>query len=126
MPRVFLSFPNGYQGIGLFLLRLGLAGSLLVESYWRLRAPAPAWVLLDLAQIPAGAMVLIGLWADYVAILVCLLQLGMLALSQGSIGHHLLQADLALALAFLGPGAWSLDARLFGRRRVEIKTFRDD
>ena len=71
-------------------------------------------------------MVLIGLWADYVAILVCLLQLGMLALSQGSVDHHLLQADLALALAFLGPGAWSLDARLFGRRRVEIKTFSDD
>jgi hypothetical protein len=28
---------------------------------------------------------------------------------------------LSLALALLGPGAWSVDARLFGWRRLEIR-----
>jgi len=27
-------------------------------------------------------------------------------------------AVLGLALAMIGPGAWSVDARLFGRRRI--------
>jgi len=33
---------------------------------------------------------------------------------------YTLLAALATALALLGPGAWSVDARLFGWRRVEI------
>jgi uncharacterized membrane protein YphA (DoxX/SURF4 family) len=33
---------------------------------------------------------------------------------------HVLLAILAAGVAMLGPGAWSVDARLFGRRRFEI------
>jgi putative oxidoreductase len=33
---------------------------------------------------------------------------------------HLLLAVLAVSVAMLGPGAWSVDARLFGRRRIDI------
>jgi hypothetical protein len=29
-------------------------------------------------------------------------------------------AVMALCLALLGPGAWSIDAHLFGRRRIHI------
>jgi hypothetical protein len=28
-------------------------------------------------------------------------------------------ATIGAALAMIGPGAWSLDARLFGRKRIE-------
>jgi len=30
------------------------------------------------------------------------------------------QAVLAAALVMIGPGAWSMDARLFGRKRIEL------
>lgn len=33
---------------------------------------------------------------------------------------HLLLAALGISLVMLGPGAWSLDARLFGRKRIDI------
>ena len=33
---------------------------------------------------------------------------------------HILLASLGAALAMLGPGAWSMDARLFGRKRIQI------
>ncbi len=32
---------------------------------------------------------------------------------------HMLVAMLAISVAMLGPGAWSIDARLFGRQRIE-------
>jgi hypothetical protein len=33
---------------------------------------------------------------------------------------HVRLGALGAALAMLGPGAWSVDARLFGRKRIEI------
>ena len=33
---------------------------------------------------------------------------------------HALLAIVALSLVFLGPGAWSVDALLFGRKRIAI------
>ena len=33
---------------------------------------------------------------------------------------HMLVGALGVVLAMLGPGAWSLDARLFGRKRIQI------
>jgi uncharacterized membrane protein YphA (DoxX/SURF4 family) len=33
---------------------------------------------------------------------------------------HILLGALGIALAMLGPGAWSVDARLFGRKRIQI------
>jgi uncharacterized membrane protein YphA (DoxX/SURF4 family) len=33
---------------------------------------------------------------------------------------HIVLAILGLSLALLGPGAWSIDARIFGRKRIDI------
>ena len=33
---------------------------------------------------------------------------------------HILLGMLAVSVAMLGPGAWSIDARLFGRQRFDI------
>jgi uncharacterized membrane protein YphA (DoxX/SURF4 family) len=81
-----------------------------------------------LAALAAGAALLIGVFTPIVGILVSLGVLGIgfsilpapvpnLFDAKLSMG---LTAIMAAAIAFLGPGAFSLDARLFGRREIII------
>lgn len=128
MHRLFSSFPNGLQGKGLLLLRLALAAGLFAEAAAAFRQPDISLLLAAVAvvDIPSGALLLIGLGTPVVAILTCVLQVAMFLLARGSIEIHLLRACIGLCLAALGPGAWSVDARLFGRRRIEIKNIRND
>jgi uncharacterized membrane protein YphA (DoxX/SURF4 family) len=45
----------------------------------------------------------------------------LIAFSQsGSSPTHVLLAILSISLALLGPGAWSVDAHIFGRKRIDI------
>ena len=126
MRRLFSTFPNGLQGWGLLLLRLTLAGGLFADAATRLHGPDFSLILLEVAEAVTGALLLLGLGTRIVAILVCVLQLGMLPANHGTIEMHLVLGAVGLALALMGPGVWSIDAHLFGRRRVEIKRLRDD
>jgi putative oxidoreductase len=124
--RVFLSFPNGFQGTGLFVLRTALAAGLVADAIAKLHTPDLLLVSVALAELLTGALVWVGLWTVIVASLICLLQLAALLLAPEAIELHLLRAAVGLCLVFVGAGAWSVDARLFGRRRVEIHNLRDN
>jgi putative oxidoreductase len=124
--HLFSSFPNGLQGKGLLLLRLTLAGGLFGDAAMRLHDPSFTLILPALGEALTGALLLVGLWTPIVALLVCALQLGMLLATHGTIELHLLLAAIGVCLALMGPGAWSIDARLFGRRRVDIQSLRGD
>jgi uncharacterized membrane protein YphA (DoxX/SURF4 family) len=124
--RFFSTFPNEWPGAGLLLLRLTLAGALLADATQALGGTGPPQVFAAAAAILAGALVAVGLWTPIAGVFVCLLQLGAVLTANGTVGWHLLQAAVGLCLALLGPGAWSIDARLFGRRRVEIKHLREN
>jgi uncharacterized membrane protein YphA (DoxX/SURF4 family) len=66
----------------------------------------------------SAAFILLGIWTPIAA--------GIAAITEGAetlggapeIVAHLLVAAIAVSLAFLGPGAWSIDAHLYGRKRV--------
>ena len=123
MQRLYSTFARGWPGAGLLLLRFG-AGILLiyfaVESL--LASSAPVRSVLDAVAGLGGILLLIGLWTPVAGVVVAAAQLSIL-LSQPFSQHrypfaHVLLAVLGAALAMLGPGAWSIDARLFGRKRV--------
>jgi putative oxidoreductase len=78
--------------------------------------PAP----LIVVQIGLGLLLLAGLWTPIAGTVVAMLALGRLFLHVGEPWIQVLLATNGVALALLGPGAWSIDARLFGWKRVDI------
>jgi putative oxidoreductase len=119
--RLFSTFPDRWPGAGLLVLRLaagavlihqaifGLPGALAVSFAWRGFAAA------------AGLLLLPGLWTPIVGVLIGMLELWMALARPGQLCPAFLLAALGIGLAMLGPGAWSLDARLCGRKRIEIR-----
>jgi len=85
-----------------------------------------AWVF-SLAQVVSlllplvGVLMIIGFATLVSAVLSCgLLGLSIGWLNLGSNDLIVVAGGLSLVLILVGPGAYSLDARLFGLRRIEI------
>ncbi len=75
--------------------------------------------LHGLELLTAGSLA-IGLWSPVAALLQALLECrGIYVHGRFNPGHFDCTL-LTVCLGLLGPGAWSIDARLFGRRRVRI------
>jgi hypothetical protein len=66
-----------------------------------------------------GLLLIPGLWTPIVGILIVLLEILQIIAISGDRWVALLLATMGGALAMLGPGLWSIDARLFGWKRVE-------
>jgi hypothetical protein len=119
MKSMFLAFPGGSAGVGLLVLRLSLAGSLIVT----LGSVDPQPWLLFLA-----IMTSIGLGAGFLTRLmagISILAMASVIPESGAPALVILNLADAVALALIGPGAFSVDARLFGRRTVVLPASRD-
>jgi uncharacterized membrane protein YphA (DoxX/SURF4 family) len=75
--------------------------------------------LLSVLGIIAGLLLLIGLWTPVVATLVAAIQLWKIYWNLGDPWIYLLLGTIAAAIVMLGPGFWSVDARLYGWKRIE-------
>ena len=125
MQRLFSTFADGWPGRGLLLLRLvtGLALSHFGIANLREAPPLPTAVL-QIIGIGGGILLLVGLWTPVAGALAAIVKVS-IAFSQ-YFSHSsdpwipILQAVLGAVLAMVGPGAWSIDARLFGRKRIEM------
>lgn len=69
----------------------------------------------------AGILLLVGLWTPISAWVVAVLGFGNLIASVGDPWADILLGTIGAGLALLGPGAWSVDARLFGWKRIHIQ-----
>jgi len=105
-------------GMGIALIWIG-AASLLVET------PVPIGVVQSVLGAVAGVGLLVGLWTPATGALAALDQLWIAfsAVSPNPAAKwiHVLFAVLCAGVAMLGPGVWSIDARLFGRRRFPTR-----
>jgi len=119
--RLFSTFPEGWPGTGLVFLR-AVAGILAVQHgiAGLLTAPQPTLVTLQLVAAAAAALVLVGFWTPVAGGLMAVAELCLAFSHASDPSIHILLGALGAALAMLGPGAWSVDARLFGRKRIQI------
>jgi putative oxidoreductase len=68
----------------------------------------------------AGILLLVGLWTPAGGLLVTIVELWVVLSRVGDPLVPLMLAILGASLAMIGPGAWSVDARLFGRKHIEF------
>ena len=126
LQRLFSTFPDGWPGHGLLLLRAGAAASLIYFGIADMAGSAEESmnVALRIVAVGGGLLLLLGLWTPIAGIAVAIDQLWIAFSPHVSQPYdlwlHIMLAVLAAAVAMLGPGAWSVDARLFGRKRFEL------
>jgi putative oxidoreductase len=117
LQRLFSTFPDGWPGAALVLLRLCLG----IPSILFGIADFPTWH----AFAGIGGMFLIaGMWTPATGILIAIVE-SWIAWSLyrsrlPAAEMHLFLAALSVSVTMLGPGAWSVDARLFGRKRFDV------
>jgi uncharacterized membrane protein YphA (DoxX/SURF4 family) len=101
------------------MIRLCLADTLLVHaSQLGPLAPLFWWVpILVLIVAALGA----GLMTGFGCFLYCTAEIAFLVSAKNfDLTILILNIPVAIALALLGPGAYSLDARIFGRRVIKL------
>lgn len=118
MQRLFSTFPCGLPGAGLVLLRAATAIPLVYAGLLTVASPSP--VLLIVVTSGAAILLLIGLWTPLAGALITVAELGLAALHPAEPWMYVHFAAMGAALAMLGPGGCSLDARLYGRKQIQI------
>jgi len=99
-----------------------VVGSVLIvrASFWLWSDLPPMNVTIPaLLLMGAGILLIVGLWTPIVGMSVALIEIWKILTLVGDKWVWLLLGTASAALAMLGPGLWSVDARLFGWRRVE-------
>ena len=117
MQRLFSTFPCGLPGVGLVLLRAAAAIPLVYAGLLTVNSSSP--VLLELVTAGAAILLLIGLWTPLAGTLMAVAQLGLAVVHPAEPWMYVHFATMGAALAMLGPGGCSLDARLFGRKQIQ-------
>jgi hypothetical protein len=109
-------YPGAAAGLALLLLRFVLAAGLMLLTF-QAGVPVPDWAAAVAGMIALGLV--FGIWnsilvaANALVALAALVELGnMVSLFWALLGV------MSISLALLGPGAYSIDARLYGRRVI--------
>jgi hypothetical protein len=119
--RLYSTFAGGWPGTGLLLMR-AVAGSALTvgAGLTLLSDPPPINVTIPaILLLGAGTLLIAGLWTPVAGISIALTEVWKMLMLPGDKPLWLMLGTAGAALAMLGPGLWSIDARLYGWKRLE-------
>jgi hypothetical protein len=110
-------FPAGLPGVALLLLRLCVAGMLLPHG--GLLGDVLPPMVRDILVTALALMLCVGALTPICCLFALIVQVAAIVHSEGlGATDAVIHAGVAACLVLLGPGAYSVDARLFGRRII--------
>ena len=102
-------------------MRVVVGGSLLASGITNFEPGPPTESrIVVILTILDGLLFVAGLWTPFAGVLVLMIAAWNIFGRQANLCHTLLLSGIGAGLAIVGPGAWSLDARLFGWKRINL------
>jgi len=116
--RLFSSFPDSWPGTALLLLRLCVSTAIVFHGMHSGIQAGEALCILIAAAWTSAALILIGLWTPIVGGVAAVTEVAEALAGARGLLTHIFVIAIAASVVLLGPGAWSIDAYLYGRKRV--------
>lgn len=117
--RLFSTFADGWPGGGLLIQRLLAGAALLYYGHACLcETPICASFVTQGIGALAGLLLIAGLWTPIAGAVVALVEARVAFTSTGNASISVVLATLGATLAMIGPGTWSVDAWMFGRKHI--------
>jgi putative oxidoreductase len=119
LQRLFTTFADGWPGSGLLVQRL-VTGIALLHGGIVFFRDMHAVILIAPQVIGAvlAIFIMLGLWTPVAGALIAAVEVWTALMYPGDAGTAILVATLGATQAMIGPGAFSIDARLFGRKHI--------
>jgi len=119
LQRLFTTFANGWPGFGLLVQRSITGAALICRAFAMVNGvPETIHAAPHIAGAVLGLFILAGFWTPIAGVLIAAIELWIALIGGGNAWMSIILAVLGGTLAMIGPGAWSIDARLFGRKQI--------
>ena len=121
LQRLYSTFADRWPGVGVLLQRVLVAIMLVRFCVIRLTdSPFSISMIPHIIGACAAMLFLVGLWTPFVGTLIAVIELWTAVTHVSDPWISIMLATIGATTAMLGPGAFSIDAVLFGRRHLDV------